>query len=152
MASDPVFPPFSLHDVSWIGSLGPLGALGGALLAILPIRFIGLRATVTYLGFPPSLSSWILILLATSVREIFIARFLGKSPNETSLVSISDLDCYLVIYCLSAGGIGVGVITVCAPLYVMGIAAPQQRGRLGVLPQVSCSTPPNWVPTNSCHD
>ena len=61
-----------------IGSVGPLGALCGALLATIPIKFIGVRATVSYCALPAFILSWILIMLSSSVQLVLVARLIGK--------------------------------------------------------------------------
>ncbi|ODM94284.1 Facilitated trehalose transporter Tret1 [Orchesella cincta] len=103
------FEELTKHDKSWIGSLGPLGALFGSTLVLIPLRFFGPRRTISFFGCPAMLCSWSFIGFADDIIMIFVGRFLG--------------------------GLGTGVIIPCSSLFVVDIASVELRGKLGILPQ-----------------
>jgi len=104
-----IFPEITEHDVSWIGGLGPLGALFGALSTTFLLKRFGPRRTVSYFGAPAIIASWVTIALSQSLLPVLCGRILG--------------------------GIGTGVIISCSPLYVIDISSVTRRGRLGIVPQ-----------------
>ncbi|CAL8110000.1 unnamed protein product [Orchesella dallaii] len=103
------FEELTKHDKSWIGGLGPLGALFGSTLVLIPLRFFGPRRTIAFFGCPAILCSWSFIGFADDILMIFVGRFLG--------------------------GLGTGVIIPCSSLFVVDIASVELRGKLGILPQ-----------------
>jgi MFS transporter, SP family, arabinose:H+ symporter len=90
-----------LHGIAMASAL--YGTVLGALLGGLPTDRFGRRATLRSIGILYMISA-IWSALAPDVRSFIVARFIG--------------------------GIGVGVSTVAAPLYIAEIAPAQYRGRL----------------------
>ncbi|XP_017754233.1 PREDICTED: facilitated trehalose transporter Tret1-like [Eufriesea mexicana] len=94
---------------SWVSSLLALGAIGGALPSGSMADKMGRKKSLLMLSFP-FLASWGLILVATEVRLLYIARFLV--------------------------GIGVGAGCVIGPTYISEISEVSTRGTLGAFFQL----------------
>jgi hypothetical protein len=67
----------------FIGGLGSLGALLGAVLSGIPLRFIGPRRTIALFGLPLLIASWVMIGLSQNITTVLVGRFLGKYFNGT---------------------------------------------------------------------
>uniref|UniRef100_A0A182QAT9 Major facilitator superfamily (MFS) profile domain-containing protein n=1 Tax=Anopheles farauti TaxID=69004 RepID=A0A182QAT9_9DIPT len=96
--------PVTVDQGSWIGSILCLGALFGAFLYGYLVEKIGIKRTLQALVIPHS-AFWIITYLASSVYQLFLARFL-------------------------AGLTGGGIIVV-FPLFIADIADKKIRGILG---------------------
>jgi MFS transporter, SP family, arabinose:H+ symporter len=91
-----------MHGVAMAAAL--YGTVLGSLLAGWPTDRFGRRATLLWIGALYLISS-VWSALATDVYSFIIARMIG--------------------------GVGIGISTVAAPLYISEIAPPKYRGRLG---------------------
>ena len=91
-----------MHGVAMAAAL--YGTVLGSLLAGWPTDRFGRRATLLWLGALYLISA-VWSALATDVYSFIIARMIG--------------------------GVGIGISTVAAPLYISEIAPPKYRGRLG---------------------
>ncbi|XP_065350463.1 facilitated trehalose transporter Tret1-like [Cloeon dipterum] len=96
--------PITPDEGSWVGCLMAVGALCGALPAGIVADTIGRRRAMQCVALP-MLISWVLIILASSVGWLYAARIIA--------------------------GLGVGAVSVVAPIYVGEIAASSIRGSLG---------------------
>ncbi|XP_024081481.1 facilitated trehalose transporter Tret1-like isoform X2 [Cimex lectularius] len=104
--------PFTLtkDQASWTGSLLPIGAFFGAILAGPIANIIGQKLAILSTGLPLALS-WLLIFTARSVTWLFIARFVA--------------------------GIGLGAACALVPTYISEIAEKSVRGVFGTAFQLS---------------
>ncbi|XP_069690031.1 facilitated trehalose transporter Tret1-like isoform X2 [Periplaneta americana] len=101
--------PVTLEEGSWIGSLLAVGAIAGSLPAgYLADRFG--RKIVICATSAPFLISWALVVGASSVAMLYVARLLA--------------------------GLATGVVSVVAPVYTSEVAETSVRGALGTLFQV----------------
>lgn len=116
--TSPVLPQLYVEDSwlvitkdqgSWIGSLCAVGAIVGAIPAGSMADKMGRKKSLLLLSLP-FLLSWGLILAATEVKLLYIARLLV--------------------------GIGVGAGCVLAPTYISEISEVSTRGTLGALFQL----------------
>uniref|UniRef100_A0AAG5D9P6 Major facilitator superfamily (MFS) profile domain-containing protein n=1 Tax=Anopheles atroparvus TaxID=41427 RepID=A0AAG5D9P6_ANOAO len=96
--------PVTVEQGSWIGSILCLGALFGAFLYGYLVEKIGIKRTLQALVVPHS-GFWILTYLATSVHQLYLARFLA--------------------------GVSGGGIIVVFPLFIADISDKKIRGILG---------------------
>lgn len=96
--------PITPEEGSWVGCLMAVGALCGALPAGVFADRVGRRRALQCVAAPMVLS-WIMIVFATSVGWLYAARIIA--------------------------GLGVGAVSVVAPIYVGEIAASAIRGTLG---------------------
>ncbi|CAB3365739.1 Hypothetical predicted protein [Cloeon dipterum] len=96
--------PITPDEGSWVGCLMAVGALCGALPAGIVADTIGRRRAMQCVALP-MLISWLLIIVASSVGWLYAARIIA--------------------------GLGVGAVSVVAPIYVGEIAASSIRGSLG---------------------
>uniref|UniRef100_A0A182W7L4 Major facilitator superfamily (MFS) profile domain-containing protein n=1 Tax=Anopheles minimus TaxID=112268 RepID=A0A182W7L4_9DIPT len=96
--------PVTVEQGSWIGSILCLGALFGAFLYGFLVEKIGIKRTLQALVIPHS-AFWIITYFATSVHQLYLARFLAG---------------------LSGGG-----IIVVFPLFIADISDKKIRGILG---------------------
>uniref|UniRef100_A0A4Y0BPF7 MFS domain-containing protein n=1 Tax=Anopheles funestus TaxID=62324 RepID=A0A4Y0BPF7_ANOFN len=96
--------PVTVEQGSWIGSILCLGALFGAFLYGYLVEKIGIKRTLQALVIPHS-AFWIITYVATSVHQLYLARFLAG---------------------LSGGG-----IIVVFPLFIADISDKKIRGILG---------------------
>ncbi|XP_053673560.1 facilitated trehalose transporter Tret1-like [Anopheles nili] len=96
--------PVTIEQGSWIGSILCLGALFGAFLYGFMVEKVGIKRTLQALVVPHS-AFWIITCLATSVTQLYLARFLAG---------------------LSGGG-----IIVVFPLFIADISDKKIRGILG---------------------
>ena len=102
----------SKTELSWFGSIVALGAMAGGVLSALLIDRLGRKLCSMTTGIPFCLG-WLLILMANPKvmnRELFVCLlYAGR------LVT----------------GIGAGMQTVCAPVYVSEVSSTDMRGVLG---------------------
>lgn len=96
--------PVTVEQGSWIGSILCLGALFGAFLYGYLVEKIGIKRTLQALVIPHS-AFWVITYVATSVYQLYFARFLAG---------------------LSGGG-----IIVVFPLFIADISDKKIRGILG---------------------
>jgi MFS family permease len=96
--------PITAEEGSWIGCLMAVGALAGALPAGVFADRVGRRRAMQCVAIP-LIVSWIMIITAPSVGWLYAARIIA--------------------------GLGVGAVSVVAPIYVGEIAASAIRGTLG---------------------
>uniref|UniRef100_A0A182V9V3 Major facilitator superfamily (MFS) profile domain-containing protein n=2 Tax=Anopheles merus TaxID=30066 RepID=A0A182V9V3_ANOME len=96
--------PVTVEQGSWIGSILCLGALFGAFVYGYLVEKFGIKRTLQTLVIPHS-AFWIITYLATSVHQLYLARFLAG---------------------LSGGG-----IIVVFPLFIADISDKKIRGILG---------------------
>ncbi|XP_059469654.1 facilitated trehalose transporter Tret1-like [Neocloeon triangulifer] len=96
--------PITAEEGSWIGCLMAVGALCGALPAGVVSDKLGRRLTMQIVA-APLIVSWVMIIFAPSVGWLYAARIIA--------------------------GLGVGAVSVVAPIYVGEIAASAIRGSLG---------------------
>ncbi|XP_052892091.1 uncharacterized protein LOC128300161 [Anopheles moucheti] len=96
--------PVTVEQGSWIGSILCLGALFGAFLYGYLVEKIGIKRTLQALVIPHS-AFWVITYVATSVHQLYLARFLAG---------------------LSGGG-----IIVVFPLFIADISDKKIRGILG---------------------
>ncbi|XP_067007206.1 facilitated trehalose transporter Tret1 [Anabrus simplex] len=94
---------------SWIGALMNLGAFLGAIPAGFAADRFGRKRTLFSMGFP-LVAAWMLIAFSDTVGEIYAGRLLG--------------------------GMGVGAVSVVAPMYIGELAEPHIRGALGAFFQL----------------
>ena len=99
----------AMHGVAMAAAL--YGTVLGALCGGWPTDRIGRRPTLIWIGVLYFVSA-VWSGLATDVWSFIVARFIG--------------------------GVGVGISTVAAPLYISEIAPPEARGRLAGGPTSSC--------------
>ncbi|XP_050436595.1 facilitated trehalose transporter Tret1-2 homolog isoform X1 [Adelges cooleyi] len=97
------------EEGSWVGSLIAIGAIIGSIPAGKSADIFGRRPTIAALAVP-FIISWLMILLATTVMELYIAR-------------------------LIAGAV-IGGVTATVPMYIGEIAESSIRGELGSYIQV----------------
>ncbi|KAJ4426299.1 hypothetical protein ANN_27113 [Periplaneta americana] len=111
--------PVTLEEGSWIGSLLAVGAIAGSLPAgYLADRFG--RKIVICATSAPFLISWALVVGASSVAMLYVARLLA--------------------------GLATGVVSVVAPVYTSEVAETSVRGALGTLFQIIKSRGPRTEP------
>uniref|UniRef100_A0A182STD7 Major facilitator superfamily (MFS) profile domain-containing protein n=1 Tax=Anopheles maculatus TaxID=74869 RepID=A0A182STD7_9DIPT len=96
--------PVTVDEGSWIGSILCLGALFGAFLYGYLVEKIGIKRTLQALVIPHT-AFWVITYVATSVHQLYLARFLAG---------------------LSGGG-----IIVVFPLFIADISDKKIRGILG---------------------
>ncbi|KAK4871485.1 hypothetical protein RN001_015609 [Aquatica leii] len=94
-------------QISWIGGLVPLGALGGGLIGGLLIDVFGRKSTIFFANLL-FLIGWTCMALAPSVEYLFAARAIT--------------------------GFSVGIASLAMPIYLGETIEPKIRGTLGLLP------------------
>ncbi|XP_076657783.1 facilitated trehalose transporter Tret1 isoform X2 [Halictus rubicundus] len=103
------FMVLSQDQGSWVSSLLALGAIGGALPSGAMADKLGRKKSLLLLA-APFLLSWLIILVASQIWLIYIARFMA--------------------------GLGVGAGCVLGPTYISEISEVSTRGTLGALFQL----------------
>ncbi|MEY8848132.1 sugar porter family MFS transporter [Psychroserpens sp. XS_ASV72] len=97
-----------INHGTFIMSMALWGTVLGALLGGIPTKKIGRKTTLIWIGI------------------LFLASALGSALAN---------DPYVFSFFRFIGGIGVGVSSVAAPIYISEITSPENRGRLGALYQ-----------------
>ncbi|CAL8109366.1 unnamed protein product [Orchesella dallaii] len=103
------FPDLVTADISWIGSLITIGAVAGAPLAGYCIEKVGRKNTLLISALPLVLG-WLSLAMAAQISMLYIGRFLT--------------------------GVGIGSLSLVAPVYLSEISQPEIRGCLGAIFQV----------------
>lgn len=96
-----VGPYVTESEGSWVGSIIAIGAIVGSLPASWGADIVGRKPAIAFLSIP-FIISWLLIIFATSVNMLYIARFI-------------------------AGGV-IGAVTATIPMYIGEIAETSVRG------------------------
>lgn len=68
--------PITMEEVSWIGSIGCIGALFGTFSFGVFTSFMGCKRAMAFLAIP-AVMYWLAILYGDSANHIILARFLG---------------------------------------------------------------------------
>lgn len=68
--------PITIEQVSWIGSIGCIGALFGTFSIGIFTSFMGCKRAMVFLAIP-AVMYWLTIIYGTSANHIIFARFLG---------------------------------------------------------------------------
>lgn len=98
-----------LQEGTWFGSIINVGAILGGPIAGVLMENIGRKATLMSCAVPFALG-WAFIVSFVSLWGLYTGRLLT--------------------------GIGVGMVTLCSPVYIAEITNPYNRGFLGSFPQL----------------
>lgn len=95
--------PLSNEELSWLGAINNLGALGGILTFGVITQFLGCKKSMLLLTFP-SAAFWVFVYFGNTYHHILFARFFtgwsGGGINTTIVLYISEIanDRYTLSY------------------------------------------------------
>ncbi len=118
----------SAAELGWVVSSALLGTIFGCVVA----GFI-----TDKLGRKKALILAAVCLTLSALGSMLPPQFLGDLTNAHWLTSDVDMAFNLLIVVRIIGGIGVGVTSVVAPIYISELSLPQNRGKMVSLYQLS---------------
>ena len=118
----------SAAELGWIVSSALLGTIVGCIVA---------GSITDWWGRKKALIFAATCLLLSAIGSMLTPQFLGNMDQPLWLTSSADLAFNLLIVVRIIGGIGVGVTSVVAPIYISELAQPENRGKMVSLYQLS---------------
>ena len=118
----------SAAELGWVVSSALLGTIFGCIVA----------GTITdSLGRKKALILAAICLTVSAMGSMLPPQFLGDLDNAHWFTADVDLAFNLLIVVRIIGGIGVGITSVVAPIYISELSLPQSRGKMVSLYQLS---------------
>lgn len=118
----------SASMLGWVVSSALLGTIFGCVIA----------GTITdRIGRKKALILAAVCLTVSAIGSMLPPQFLGDLENAVWLTSQKDFAFKLLIVVRIIGGIGVGITSVVAPIYISELSLPQNRGKMVSLYQLS---------------
>lgn len=118
----------SAAELGWVVSSALLGTIFGCIVA----------GTITdSLGRKKALILAALCLTLSALGSMLPPQFLGDLDNAHWITADVDLAFNVLILVRIIGGIGVGITSVVAPIYISELSLPQSRGKMVSLYQLS---------------
>ncbi|MCB0584937.1 MAG: sugar porter family MFS transporter [Phaeodactylibacter sp.] len=118
----------SAAELGWVASSALLGTIFGCVVA---------GSITDWLGRKKALILAALCLTFSAIGSMLPPQFLGDLDHPFWITSDVGLSFNLLIVVRIIGGIGVGITSVVAPIYISELSLPEKRGRMVSLYQLS---------------
>lgn len=113
--------------LGWVVSSALLGTIAGCVVSGIVTDRIGRKRTLILAA---------LLLTISAIGCMWTPQFLSESPSGWISATLDGAFSWLIVFRL-IGGIGVGITSVVAPIYISEITLPESRGKMVSIYQLS---------------
>lgn len=113
--------------LGWVVSSALLGTIVGCVVSGLVTDRIGRKNSLILAAF---------LLTVSAIGSMLVPQFLGDTAHGWINSTLGDAYAWLIVFRL-IGGIGVGITSVVAPIYISELTPPESRGKMVSIYQLS---------------